>query len=237
MTTSPPPGDRARLRIDDEALARIVAHLMGVFGDEEAGEGVANRGLLGARELAPGGARGQPRHGPNVEGGGDRGRETAVAFAHAELAGRSERRHQLAVIGLDTAGGLRLSRRRDRAQREKGEHGRDEGRRQAQAKCEAFHLRGIPFARREDLSASRRTLFEGLAGARPRTGFYRHFGNRVETWSSEARGLDDGINFFNGLPLVSQRGRGGAPAARPGHVIESLLEWRSSPQNNRKWTA
>ena len=124
----------ARLRIDDKAFARIVANLMGVFGDEEPGESVANRSLLGARELAPGGARGQPRHGPNIEGRCDGGRETTVALPHAEWPAASERRHQLVVIGLDAVRGLRLSRRCDRAQREKGEHRRDEGRRQAQAK-------------------------------------------------------------------------------------------------------
>jgi hypothetical protein len=46
-----------------------------------------------------------------------------------------------------------------------------------------------------------------VRGARRRKagpGFYRYFGNRVETWSCEARGLDEGINFFNGLLFLSQ---------------------------------
>ena len=38
------------------------------------------------------------------------------------------------------------------------------------------------------------------------TGFYSHFGKRVEACSSEARGLDDGIIFFNGWPLVRNAG-------------------------------
>src|ERR1700733_3632116 len=74
----------ARLRVEDKALTGIIRHLVSVIGDEEAGEGVANRSLLGARELAPGRPRRQSRHGPNVEGGSDGWRETTVAFADAE---------------------------------------------------------------------------------------------------------------------------------------------------------
>jgi hypothetical protein len=56
---------------------------MSIFGDEETSESLSNRGLLGAREAAPGRSCRQSRHGRNVEGGSDGGRETPVAFAHA----------------------------------------------------------------------------------------------------------------------------------------------------------
>jgi hypothetical protein len=47
--------------------------------------------------------------------------------------------------------------------------------------------------------------------------------------------LDGRIKFFNGSPLV--RNVGEAARSETGHAIDSLLEWRSSPQNNRKWAA
>src|ERR1700727_3992439 len=93
--------------------------------------------------------------------------------------------------------------------------------------CRGFHLLGRPFGQPS-------TLFEGLASARPNPGFYRYFGNRVETWSCEERGLHEGINFFNGLPFLSQNVHGGPSRRQARHIVDSLLEWRSSPQNNNR---
>ncbi|HEY6519727.1 MAG TPA: hypothetical protein VIZ19_10170 [Roseiarcus sp.] len=47
--------------------------------------------------------------------------------------------------------------------------------------------------------------------------------------------MDDGIKFFNGLPVVcgAQRRRAGCGA---GHIFDTLLEWQP-PQNNWKWWA
>ena len=77
---------------------------MGVFGDEEAGEGVANRSLLGARELAPGGPDASLVMVPMSKADVIAGEKRRSRSPHAERSGRLERRHQLAVIGLDTAG-------------------------------------------------------------------------------------------------------------------------------------
>jgi hypothetical protein len=61
--------------------------------------------------------------------------------------------------------------------------------------CGKFHLLGQKAFRTAENIVSR-------AGQRkPCAGFYRHFVNRVETWSCEPRGFDDGIKFFNGLAL------------------------------------
>jgi len=122
---------RARLRVDDKALARIIGHLARIVGDEETSESLPNRSLLAAREAAPGGPRGQSRHRRNVEGGGNGRSEALVAFAHAELAGLSERRHQLLIIRLDVSGGrIELLRpRRGRTAPDEGHQGRNPERR------------------------------------------------------------------------------------------------------------
>jgi hypothetical protein len=41
-------------------------------------------------------------------------------------------------------------------------------------------------------------IVRGVRQRKARSGFYSHFGKRVEACSCEARGLDDGIIFFNG---------------------------------------
>src|ERR1700722_854563 len=56
-------------------------------------------------------------------------------------------------------------------------------------------------------------IVRGALRRKAGTGFYRHFGNRVEACSYERRGLDGRIIFLNGSPLVRNAGGGGAPAA------------------------
>ena len=66
--------------------------------------------------------------------------------------------------------------------------------------CEGFRLLGGKIFGPADY------IVRGARRRKAGTGFYSHFGKRVEACSSEARGLDDGIIFFNGWPLVRNAG-------------------------------
>src|ERR1700722_8584706 len=94
--------------------------------------------------------------------------------------------------------------------------------------CRGFHLLGQEALRPAEYIVRR------TRQRKPCAGFYRHFMNRVETWSCEPRGFDDRIRFFSGLRFLTPP-RIVAPVRRKaGHATDSLLEWRSSPQNNNR---
>src|SRR5215469_10903572 len=69
-----------RLRIDDEAFAGIILYLACIFGNEEAGKGVASRRLLFRGEAFPARTHGQPRHGRNIEHRGKDRRKALLAL-------------------------------------------------------------------------------------------------------------------------------------------------------------
>ena len=59
--------------------------------------------------------------------------------------------------------------------------------------------------------------------------------SKVATRGPEARGLDDGIKFFNSLCSLVGASEGQARSHRETrHIVDSLLEWLSSPQNNTR---
>ena len=94
--------------------------------------------------------------------------------------------------------------------------------------CEGFRLLGGKI-----FWASRRTLFEGLAGARPGPASTAILG--IESRLARASGVDwMTASIFSMARRSSATRERRRASSETGHAVGSLLEWRSSPQNNNR---